>query len=306
MRKSHMDWVETPLPHEEVRLKEAGNIAEIVHMARVNRKCHIERLDNERYINLNTGEVKHFVHMENRADDLNSVRCSLGRLRDLLNANITDVQFCRWVTLTYAQPDGKPMTDTVRLYKDFKNFMKRLHLRYGQFKYIVAMEPQGSGSWHAHVVLIFSKKAPWIPNEELEEIWGQGFTFIKKLDNVDNVGAYLTAYLGDLEFEDYVNLGTDVPDHIRIKEVDYIDDSGKQKKKRYVKGGRIYMYPPKFNLYRCSRDCKKPIVTYMTEKSAEKKVSSAKLTFQRTVYLEDSETGFENVISYRYYNMLRK
>ena len=57
MRKSHMDWVETPLPHEEVRLKEAGNIAEIVHMARVNRKCHIERLDNERYINLNTGEV---------------------------------------------------------------------------------------------------------------------------------------------------------------------------------------------------------------------------------------------------------
>lgn len=305
MKKSHMDRVDKPLPHEEVRLKEAGNIMEVVHMSRRNRKCYIERLDSEHYIDLQTGELKDFVHMANRSDDLNGVRVSLGRLRDLLNANILDVQFCRWVTLTYAQPDGKPMTDTGRLYKDFKYFVGRLRYRYGHFEYIVAMEPQGSGSWHAHVVLIFPKKAPFIPNEEMAEIWGQGFTVTKRLDDVDNVGAYLTAYLGDIELEEYLKLD-DVPDHISVKEVEYIDDAGKEQKKRYVKGGRIYMYPPKFNLYRCSRGCKKPVVTYMTEKSAEKKVSSAKLTFQRTVFLSDPETDFENIISYRYYNMIRK
>lgn len=215
------------------------------------------------------------------------------------------MSFCRWVTLTYAQPDGKPMTDTVRLYKDFKNFVKRLRLRYGNFEYVVAMEPQGSGSWHAHVVLIFPEKAPFIPNEEMARIWSQGFTVTKRLDDVDNVGAYLTAYLGDIEIEEYANL-RHVPDHITLKEVEYIDDRGKSQTKRYVKGGRIYMYPPNFNLYRCSRGCKKPVVAYMSEKKAERKVSSAKLTFQSAVYLEDPQTGFENIISYRYYNKARK
>lgn len=305
MLKSHISSVDKPFPDDVVRLKESGNIFELVYMKRRNKRCYIERLDSEHYIDLKTGEVKDFVHIGNRSDDLNSVRCSLGRLRDYLNANITDVQCCRWVTLTYAQPDGKPMTDTVLLYKDFKNFIKRLRLRYGKFEYIVAMEPQASGSWHAHVVLIFPEKAPFIPNEEMAEIWGQGFTVTKRLDSVDNVGAYLTAYLGDMELEDYVELD-DVPDHISVKEVEYIDDSGKNQKKRYVKGGRLYMYPPNFNLYRCSRGCKKPTVTYMPEKDAEKKVSSAKLTFQRTVFLVDPETDFENVISYRYYNKVRK
>lgn len=305
MKKSHLARVDKPLPDEEVKVKEAGNIIELVHMSKRNRRCYIERLDSEHYIDLHTGEVKDFVHMESRADDLNSVRSSLGRLRDLLNANITDVSFCRWVTLTYAQPDGKPMTDTVRLYKDFEHFVKRLHRRYGLFEYIVAMEPQGSGSWHCHVVLIFPAKAPFIPNDEMARIWGQGFTVTKRLDDVDNVGAYLTAYLGDIEIEDYANL-RHVPDHITLKEVEYIDDLGKSQTKRYVKGGRIYMYPPNFNLYRCSRGCKKPVVAYMSEKKAEKKVSSAKLTFQRSVYLQDPETGFENIISYRYYNKARK
>lgn len=303
--RTRIGIVHKPLSLEEVRVKETGNIIELMHMTCKNRRCHIQKLDDEQYVDLKTGEVKEFVHMDSRADDLNGVRVSLARLRDYLNTNITDVTRCRWVTLTYAQPHGKPMTDTDRLYKDFKKFVMRFHYRYGAFEYIVAMEPQGSGSWHAHVVFIFPGKAPYIPNDEMAKIWGQGFTKTRRLDNVDNVGAYLTAYLGDMEIHEFCNL-EDHPSGLFCKDVDYIDDDGKEQKKTYVKGGRIHLYPPNFNLYRCSRGIKKPVVSYMQEKDAEKKVSAATLTFQQTVVIEDPDTGFENDISYRYYNSERK
>lgn len=119
MYRTRIGIVHKPLSLEEVRVKETGNIIELMHMTCKNRRCHIQKLDDEQYLDLKTGEVKKFLHMENRADDLNGVRVSLARLRDYLNTNITDVTRCRWVTLTYAQPDGKPMTDTIRLYKDF-------------------------------------------------------------------------------------------------------------------------------------------------------------------------------------------
>ena len=91
----------------------------------------------------------------------------LGRLRDYLNTNITDVSKGRWVTLTYAEN----MTNTERLYTDFKKFKQKLK-RYlkQEFEYIVAMEPQGRGAWHAHIVLIFENKAPYIPNDEMARI----------------------------------------------------------------------------------------------------------------------------------------
>lgn len=56
------------------------------------------------------------------------------------------------------------------------------------------------------MVFIFPGKAPYIPNDEMAEIWGQGFTKTRRLDNVDNVGAYLTAYLGDMEIHEFCNL----------------------------------------------------------------------------------------------------
>ena len=198
------------------------------------------------------------------------------------------------------------MRDTVRLCKDFEHYIKRLHRRYGAFEYIVAMEPQGSGSWHAHVILLFPGLAPFIPNDEMANLWGQGFTCTRKLDDVDNVGAYLTAYLADMEFmEFFSSYDSDVvplSKHFEIKEALVEDETGQKVPKRYVKGGRLFFYPPKFNLFRCSRGCKRPDISYMTEESAQKKVGSATPTFAFTVSIIDEETGFENEISHRFYN----
>lgn len=290
-------------PSATVRVKEMGHITELMYSDSYSSKCNILKLDNDHYIDLTTGETKDFVHIENRSQDLKSVKQSLGRLRDYLNTNVTDVSRCRWVTLTYADN----MTDSKRLYEDFKKFNMRMRYHVGNYDYIVAMEPQGRGAWHCHVVMIFNDKAPYISNDLMAKIWGHGFVTVKKLDDVDNVGAYLTAYLGDMSWEDAEKL-----DHaeqmklngLHVKEIE-CDDSGQVKTKRFIKGARLHMYPPKFNIYRCSKGIKKPIVLYAPEEIAQKKVSAATLTFEKTILLSDQENDFEKTISYRYYNKIR-
>ena len=107
---------------DEVRVKEMGNVVEVMYSERTNRKIFIKKISDNEYIDLRTGEVKECKKIDNRAQNLNSVRQSLCRLRDLLNTNITDVKKCRWVTLTYAEN----MTDPKRLYEDFKKFNMRM------------------------------------------------------------------------------------------------------------------------------------------------------------------------------------
>lgn len=303
--------------NEMVRIKEMGNIIEVMWSDSYFSKCHIKRLNKDFYIDLRTGETKEFKHIENRACDLASVSKSLGKLRDYLNTNITDVSRCRWVTLTYAEN----MTDPKKLYNDFKMFNRELRKQVGHYEYIVAMEPQGRGAWHAHVVMIFDKKAPFIHNDIIWSCWskkgfkqrsidgkGYNYTVTKKLDDVDNVGAYLTAYLGDMEMSEVLETGL-INDYlgkqVKIKEVE-VEEDGEMKSKKYVKGARLRLYPPKFNIFRCSRGIKKPTVYYNSEEVAQKKVSSAKLTYEKTIHLSDKENDFEKTISYRYYNKIRK
>lgn len=289
-----------PRANEEVKVKNMGNIIELVHRERVNSQIFIKKISDEKYIDLRTGEVKDCKKIDNRAGNLNSVRQSLSRLRDLLNTNITDVTKCRWVTLTYAEN----MTDPKRLYEDFKKFNMRMRYKGYKYEYIVCMEPQGRGAWHAHLVMIFDDKAPYIDNKDMADTWGHGFTTTKKLEDVDNVGAYLTAYLGDMDMSDYQNLSEEEKNSMRIFGIKEIEVEGVPKS--ILKGARLHMYPPKFNLYRCSRGIKKPIVTYESEEEAQKKVSAATLTFEKTIEISDTDSQFSNKINYRHYNLVRK
>ena len=134
-----LDEHSRPKDYEEIRVKEMGNIVELMYTERKNHQIFIKKISDDEYIDLRTGEVKQCNKIDNRAGNLNSVRQSLGRLRDLLNTNITDVKKCRWVTLTYAEN----MTDPKRLYEDFKNFNKRMKYALSKeghkYEYIVCM-----------------------------------------------------------------------------------------------------------------------------------------------------------------------
>ena len=302
-----------PEDHQEIRVKEMGNIIELMHTERKNHQILIKKISDTEYIDLRTGEIKQCNKIENRSQNKDSIRQSLGRLRDLLNTNITDPSHCRWVTLTYKEN----MTDPKRLMKDFEKFNKRMKYSLDKqgysYEYIVCMEPQGRGSWHAHLVMIFEGQAPYIKNDSkdpkeftMEKMWGQGFTKTKKLEDVDNVGAYLTAYLGDMELEEYKNLSEEDKKGMTFSEIREVEIKGSNEKKSIIKGGRLHMYPPKFNIYRCSRGIKKPVVSYETEKEAQKKVSAATLTFEKTIELSDTDSQFSNTINYRHYNLIRK
>ncbi len=295
-----------PKDYEEIRVKEMGNIVELMYTERKNHQIFIKKISDDEYIDLRTGEVKQCNKIDNRAGNLNSVRQTLGRLRDLLNTNITDVKKCRWVTLTYAEN----MTDPKRLYKDFDKFNKRMKYALSKeghkYEYIVCMEPQGRGAWHAHLVMIFEGQAPYIDNKFMANTWGHGFTVTKKLEDVDNVGAYLTAYLGDMDISEYKNLSEEEQNSMQIFGIKEVEVKGSSEKKSILKGARLHMYPPKFNIYRQSRGIKKPVVSYETEKEAQKKVSAATLTFEKTIELSDSDSQFSNTINYRHYNLIRK
>lgn len=290
-----------PLGGEMVRVKSTGHITELMWVEKRNTKMYIRKVSADEYIDIReepdpeTGELilHKFNRSNNRAENKAGVAKSLALGRDLLNTNITDVNRCRWVTLTYAEN----MTDPKRLYEDFKNFNKRLRYKLGEkYEYIVAMEPQGRGAWHAHVVMIFDHKAPFIPNHELAEIWGHGFVTVKKLDDVDNVGAYLTAYLGDMDLSDVENGNVEVPKGYHdVKVVEVEDDNGEILEKRYIKGGRLHLYPPKFNIFRYSRGIKKPTTEMMRADKAEKKVSADTLTFEKTLKISNGE-AFESFL----------
>lgn len=295
-----------------VRVKEMGNIIEIMYSDTYESKCSIKRLDSDTYLDLRTGETKEFKKMENRACDMASVKKTLGRLRDYINTNVVDVKKCKWITLTYRDN----MTDTGKLYRDFDNFNRRLRKELGFYEYIASMEPQGRGAWHCHVILIFENMVPYIPNDVVWRCWspkgfkarlkdGKGYDYVvtKKLDDVDNVGAYLTAYLGDMEYGDFSD-NLDGINFNRSYEIKELEIDGKSK--RYIKGGRLHLYPSKFNIYRCSTGIKKPIVYYDTERNAQKKVSAGTLTFQKSVQLSEQTTNFSKVLDYRYYNLTRK
>lgn len=286
-------------PEHLVRLTEAGNITEIMYSEKRSRGGYIAKLDKDSYMDKRTGEIKEFEHIENRSQDLDNVAKTLKRLRDILNANITDTSKCRWVTLTYKEN----MTDPQKLRIDAENCIKRLREKYGSFEYITAAEPQGRGAWHLHCVFIFPDKAPYMANETVAQAWKKGFVTVKSLDSVDNVGAYLTAYLGDMELTD--TQGTEMSENIKgIKEITYKDSNGDIQTKRYIKGARLSMYPPKFNIYRKSKGIKEPTVTVVPYQDAKQKVCSAKQTFQKTVALEDTDKGYQNVLQYEYYNSI--
>lgn len=86
-----------------------------------------------------------------------------------------------------------------------------------------------------------------------------------------------------------------------IAEAEIADEQGQQHKKAVIKGARLWLYPPGFNLYRCSRGVKRPVIYKTTEGRAQAFVGSATLTYEKTVAVTDDSGAIKNVVNYRSY-----
>lgn len=272
-----------------VKVSRQGNVIEITRMLRKNDEAHVVKLNADEYLRLSDGEICQFNHTENRSESKQQLYKTFRRIRAIINTNFQGGKNERFITLTYAEN----MRDTKRLYMDFKKFWKKFKYRWGKAEYFVVAEPQVRGAWHLHVLVKFvSEKAPYIPNAELRECWGNGFVNVRSLKNVDNIGAYLSAYLGDVEVEMSSCIG-------QVKEMK--DGT----KKRFVKGARLCLYPPGMNIYRCSRGMKMPDEYWSTENDVQILTRDLKPTYANSCSFIN-ESGFKQEIQKEYYNVKRK
>lgn len=119
-----------------------------------------------------------------------TLRTAHQTLRRLINANV-DAWGCtpKFVTLTFADN----VQDIKTANHEFGKFRRRLEyeLKF-KVKYAVVIEFQKRGAIHYHSVFF---NLPYIKNSRLAEIWENGFVRINKIDDVDNVGAYVTKYM---------------------------------------------------------------------------------------------------------------
>lgn len=219
-------------------------------------------------------------------------------IRGIVNANSTDPRKVKFITLTYAVAEDDPKI----LYRDFSAFWKRFK-RWSDKKgfphceYLAVCEPNakkgenGKQRFHYHLLLFYEKKAPFIEKKDMELIWNLGNAKVSKVDNVDNLGAYLSAYLTD------VAISADDED-VDVKKID-------GEAKSIVKGGRLHLYPPGFNVYRCSRGVKRPIKIKVSEEWAADYMKTHSPTFTTERTIGNEKSGFETTVFKSYFNEKR-
>lgn len=137
-------------------------------------------------------------------DDTDSRERSLKRakanLRRLINANVGQYgkEFtAKFLTLTFKDN----IKDLDKANYEFEKFIKRLNyycfgVKKSNLKYTCVVEFQKRGAIHYHVIIY---NMPYLKANDIANVWGNGFIKINKIDDVDNVGAYVSEYLGQAE-----------------------------------------------------------------------------------------------------------
>lgn len=255
-----------------IKLINTGHIMQIIYSAKKSVDCPIRKINSDEYLNLSTGEILKCNHIENRSQNVNSVRLSISKLRNIINNNFSGGKNELWITLTFG---NHKVYNPKELYPIFVNFIKRLryYFKNNIIDYIYVPEPHLKGDWHIHL-LLKSDNDLFIENSKLNSIWGYGFVKVNRLCNVDNIGAYVSAYLTNIKDGD-----------------------------KTAKGARLYLYPKGHQIYRFSKGIKIPIPEIMSYEDAKNKVKRGRLTFQNTFKIIDNDEKFINLIHKEYYNL---
>ncbi|MGQ7461176.1 rolling circle replication-associated protein [Streptococcus suis] len=274
-------------PDDFVTVTFMNDIYEVQYLQKSNRHSNILKIDSDRYVVKSTGEIKYYEHTETRSQSINSIKQTMKKLRYLINANFSGQKNELWSTLTFR--DSNIAKQPQVIYKEFNKFIKRLNYKYKEkLDYIAILEPHGINSsvisdWHGfhlHLLLKSSSSSLYIPYQEFEEIWGLGMCRIERLKNIDNIGAYLSAYLTNAELSD-----TD------------------SKEKKYIKGSRLWLYPKGIRIYRKSKGIQYPKRIKIPYQSARKMIG-IEPHYTKTYKIE--KDNFENIVIFEQYNKKRR
>lgn len=287
----------------KVKLTDMGDLKEVMYLKHINTEPFpITKVNKDEYIVHTTGEIKQYNHTETRNENKENLRRTFKKLRNLINYNFRGGQNELAFTITYQEN----MMDVKRLYRDCDRFFKRLRYKYGSFDYISVVEPQGRGAWHCHILLKFNDmEKAYIPNKDVASLWGNGFVKVKAIKrNVDNLGAYLSAYLGDVEYtKESVKELQEEGLPLSAMEIKEVDVDGQ--KKKFIKGGRLHFYPTGMNIYRKSRGIQEPKAEYVKYAEVKKIVGYAEPNYRTSYQIYDDEGNEVNTIVYEQYNLKR-
>lgn len=282
-----------------VWVRSMNGIFEFNYMQKRNTSCPIKVLNDKEYLVKSTGEVCKFDKTgADRTNSLKSLKRTFRNLRYLINNNFVCAQNELFVTLTYGGENRPLISDGAeRFYADFKIFMKALRRKYGRIEFINVVEPHEDGHLHAHVLLkFFDYDSIFIPNNEFTRLfWRHGFVKISKLEGVTNIGAYLSAYLTDVEVSDSV-----LDDCIKNGEKIVVKEING---KKFVKGARLKYYPKKFNIYRRSRGIKEPEIIKGFSGKIKKEIGILGIEPDFLSRFNFCGDNFTNVIIYEHFNL---
>jgi len=113
-----------------------------------------------------------------------SLRRTRARITRLIDSN-SDLKV--FMTLTFKENIKELKEANVF----FKKFILRLKYLYKGLKYLAVPEFQKRGAVHYHVLINFE-----MSHDKMQEIWGQGFVMINRVKHVNNLGMYISKYVG--------------------------------------------------------------------------------------------------------------
>lgn len=282
-----------------VHARNMNGIVELQYMAKRNNVCPIKVLDGNCYLVKSTGEIFNFDKTgTDRTHSYRSLKRTFRNLRYLINNNFVGAKNELFVTLTYGGENRPLISDGAeRFYADFKIFMKALRRKYGRVEFINVVEPHGDGHLHAHVLLKFFYYSDiFIKNDDMQNVyWKHGFTKTSNLVGVTNIGAYLSAYLTDVEVSDSV-----VDDCIKNGEKIVVKEING---KKFVKGARLKYYPKKFNIFRRSRGIKDPEIIKGFSGQIKKEIGILGIEPDFSGRFDFFSNDFTNIIIYEHFNL---
>lgn len=282
-----------------VHARNMKGIVELQYMEKRNNQCPIKVLNGNQYLIKSTGEICDFDKTgTNRTNSYKSLYRTFKYLRYLINNNFLGCKNELFLTLTYGGIDRPRIFDGgKRFYMDFQIYIKALRRKYGHIEFINVVEPHSDGHLHAHVLLKFIDHPDiFIKNDDMQNIyWKHGFTKTSNLVGVTNIGAYLSAYLTDVEVSDSI-----VYDCIKNGEKIVVKEING---KKFVKGARLKYYPKKFRIYRRSKGILDPEVISGVSRDIKKKIGILSREPDFTKKYEIKINDFSNTIIYEHFNV---
>lgn len=265
-----------PLDESPTKVYIMNHIIEMTIMEkRRKRGCAIRKINKDYYLVESTGEIKKFGERDKNQVKKINMNAKYSALKRAINYNFHGNKSEVHVILTYE----KGMFDRDKASADFKAFWKHLRF-YNEFlEYIVIYEPTEKGSWHMHVLIKDTRgRYLCISKTDIQTIWKNGFVYITRIRNNDNIGAYFVAL------------------------VSFDKDSSECK----GKAKRLHYYKKGFRLYSRSKGISDPPCIETTYLEAKKLVEGLEPCYEQNYGIFSTDDDRElNVVYKKEYNKKR-